>query len=106
MTPYDIYNLVFAVFVLPFSYWIVGSELRVRHLILSARIASLLTIIYYPWDFFAIHLGVWTYPSNPGVRIYQVPLNDLIFIWLCSFLTCSALALSWRLSRPKGRSNA
>src|SRR5260370_29032964 len=98
MTTYYLYNLVFAGFVLPVSYWLVGSKLRRRHLLLSARIALLLTVIYYPWDFFAIRLGVWTYPTNPGVKIYQVPLNDLVFIWLCSFLTCCVLSAGrrWR----------
>ena len=88
---YYIYNVVFAVITIPLCYLLVGSELRSRRLLVSARVASLLTLLYYPWDFFAIRLGVWTYPLNPGVRIYEVPLNDLIFIWLCSFLTCCAL---------------
>ena len=96
MRPYDVYNLVFAAFVLPISYWLVGSKSRARNLVLSARVALLLTVIYYPWDFFAIRLGVWTYPTDPGVRIYQVPLNDLVFIWLCSFLTCCVLGACMR----------
>ena len=97
MTPYYVYNFVFAGFTLPVCYWLVGSNLRRRHLTLSARIALLITVIYYPWDFFAIRLGVWMYPADPGVRIYQVPLNDLVFIWLCSFLTCCVLiaARNW-----------
>lgn len=98
MRLYYLYNLAFAAFTLPVSYWLAGSEDRRRHLLLSARIALLLTVIYYPWDFFAIRLGVWTYPLDPGLRIYEVPLNDLIFIWLCSFLTCCVLTAvdRWR----------
>lgn len=93
---YFIYNLVFAVFTIPFGYWLVGPELQGRRLLLPIRVASLLTLLYYPWDFFAIRLGVWTYPLSPGLRIYEVPLNDLIFIWLCSFLTCCALVAGKR----------
>lgn len=91
MPRYYIYNLIFSVIVIPFCYWLVGPELRRRQLALSARVAGLLTVLYYPWDFFAIRLGVWTYPTNPGFRIYGVPGNDLVFIWLCSFLTCCVL---------------
>jgi lycopene cyclase domain-containing protein len=93
---YYLYNLLFAAFVLPISYWLVGSELRRRQLRVSARIALLLTVLYYPWDFFAIRMGVWTYPYEPGLRIYQVPFNDLVFIWLCSFLTCCVLFAAQR----------
>jgi lycopene cyclase domain-containing protein len=89
--PYYLYNLIFGTFVIAFSYWVVGSHERMRKLLLSARVALLLTVIYYPWDFFAIRLGVWSYPLDPGLRIYEVPLNDLIFIWLCSYLTCCVL---------------
>jgi lycopene cyclase domain-containing protein len=99
MRLYYLYNLVFAGFTLAISYCLVGPPpSRRRQTLLAARIALLLTVIYYPWDFFAIRLGVWTYPKDPGLRIYQVPLNDLIFIWLCSFLTCCVLiaVARWR----------
>lgn len=98
MSPYTAYNLVFAAFTLPFCYWLVGGKKHLRKLLLSARIAFLLTVIYYPWDFFAIRLGVWKYPRDPGFKIYEVPLNDLVFIWLCSFLACSVLIVAdgWR----------
>jgi lycopene cyclase domain-containing protein len=58
---------------------------------ISARIALLITVLLYPWDSFAISLGVWTYPNDTGLRIYGVPLNDSIFIWLCSYLACVVL---------------
>jgi lycopene cyclase domain-containing protein len=98
MTPYTAYNLAFAAFTLPVSYWLVGLHDRRRKLLLSARIALLLTVLYFPWDFFAIRLGVWTYPNHPGFRVHDVPLNDLIFIWLCSYLTCAVLiaVARWR----------
>lgn len=91
MTIYSVYNLVLATAVLPVAFVLVGPSARFRHLRLSARIGILLVSVSYPWDFFAIHLGVWKYPSDPGLRIYGVPLNDLIFMWLCTYLACSVL---------------
>lgn len=91
MTAYTAYNLSFAAFTFAFSYWVVGTHNRRHKLSLSARIALLITVLYYPWDFFAIRLAVWRYPIHPGLRIHDVPLNDLIFIWLCSYLTCIVL---------------
>jgi lycopene cyclase domain-containing protein len=91
MTTYTVYNLALAIFVLLFSYWFAGLGDRRRNLLLSARIALLLTVLIYPWDFFAIRLGAWTYPNYDGWRIYGVPFNDSIFIWLCSYLACVVL---------------
>gem|GEM_PF-5905109 len=91
MTHYTAYNLVLAALILPISFWLAGLRDRRHNLLLSARIAFLVTLIGFPWDFFAIHVGVWRYPGDPGVRIYGVPLNDLIFMWLCTHLACSFL---------------
>lgn len=96
MTPYTAFNLALAVFILPISFLLTGSGNRRRQLLLSARVALLVTLIGYPWDFFAIQLGVWKYPGDAGLKIYDVPLNDLIFIWLCTYLTCSFLIASDR----------
>lgn len=91
MTAYTAYNLALAAVILTFSYWFAGRGNRRRNLLLSARIALLLTVLMYPWDFFAIRLGAWTYPRYSGWRVHGVPFNDLIFIWLCSFLSCVVL---------------
>jgi lycopene cyclase domain-containing protein len=105
MTHYTAYNLAFAALTAPISYWLVGPHDRRHKLLLSARISSLLTVLYYPWDFFEIRLGVWRYPNHPGLRIHDVPLNDLVFIWLCSFLTCVVLiAIDRRRHRSHGHS--
>jgi lycopene cyclase domain-containing protein len=101
MTPYIAYNLALAVFVLPISYWFVGSQNRVRNIILSARIALLVTLISYPWDFFAIHAGIWRYPYDPGWKIYDVPINDLVFIWLGTYLSCCVLIAANRWKTGK-----
>jgi lycopene cyclase domain-containing protein len=101
MSAYDIYNLALAAIVLPLSYWMAGKRSRRRTLALASRIAFMLTLLAYPWDFFAIRFRIWRYPVDPGLRIYDVPLNDLIFMWLCTFLACSFLvAVSrWESSR-------
>jgi lycopene cyclase domain-containing protein len=105
MTPYTTYNLALAAFILPGSYWLAGRRNRRRNLTLSARIAVLVTLIAYPWDYFAIHVGVWRYPNAPGLRLHDVPLNDLVFIWLCSHLACSFLiAVHGRESGGQGHS--
>lgn len=91
MNPYLAYNIGLATIVLPASYWIVARPSRRVDLLLSARIAFLLVLISYPWDFFAIRLNVWRYPVDPGLTIHGVPLNDLLFIWLCTYFTCSLL---------------
>ena len=91
MTIYTIYILGFTVFVLPVSYLITGRYDRKRKILLSARIGFLLTLLIYPWDFFAIRLGAWTYPNFAGWTVFGVPLNDLFFIWLCSYLACAVL---------------
>src|SRR2546421_3014095 len=103
MKPYTAYILSLAAFVLPVSYKLAGSRNRQRNLLLSARIAFLVTLIGYPWDFFAIHAGVWKYPNDPGLRIYDVPLNDLFFMWLGTHLACSFLiAIEGRKPRSQG----
>jgi lycopene cyclase domain-containing protein len=91
MTRYDWLILAFAAFVLPTSYWLAGRNRRRAKLLLAARIALLLSLLGYPWDFFAIQLGAWRHPTFDGWRIYGVPLNDSIFTWLFSYLACVAI---------------
>lgn len=86
---YTFYNLLLAIIILTVAYWITGRKRRV--LFLAARVALLITLLLYPWDFFAVRLGVWVYPKDPGLTIYGVPFNDSVFIWLCSFLTSVVL---------------
>ncbi len=90
MASYSLYNLCVAVLIATLCYTIAWRN-RKSIFFLSARIGLLITVLLYPWDFFAVRLGVWTYPKDPGMRIYGVPLNDSLFIWLCSFLACVIL---------------
>jgi len=108
MARYTFYNLGLAMLVLPVCYWIASQGNRKRSLLVSARVALLVTLLLFPWDFFAIRLGVWTYPLYDGVRVYGVPINDSIFIWLCSFLACVVLITfdarhSERKRHPEGQ---
>jgi lycopene cyclase domain-containing protein len=91
MTGYTIYNVVLATLILPPIVWYAAREARWRDLRISIRVSFLMAVIAYPWDFFAIHHNVWAYPNDPGPRLYDVPLNDLVFIWICTQLASSVL---------------
>lgn len=110
MSRYSLFNISLAIGVLPTCWWLLRSRSQAASWSRVARVATLLVLIAYPWDFFAIQLGVWTYPNDPGPRIYTVPINDLVFIWLCTCLTSSILLTlegqSARNSHPKGQSGA
>lgn len=64
---------------------------------IAFRAAGIVTLISYPWVFFAIHFKAWTY-NEPGPAIFAVPINDLIFIFLC---TVFSVSLFLRLDRSK-----
>jgi lycopene cyclase domain-containing protein len=101
MSTYTILNIGLALIALPASIWItVGQDSwAIRRL--AARISTLMMCIVYPWDFVAIHLQLWTYGDSIGPRLFEVPLNDLLLTWLCSYLTCSVLLVVER--REAGR---
>lgn len=54
----------------------------------ALRVALGIAIISYPWIYFLISLGAWDY-SQPGPRLFRVPINDLIFTFLCTLLSGS-----------------
>ena len=91
MKAYTVFNLVLAGVILPTSYWLAGRTSKWHILLVVARISSLMTLLAYPWDYWAIQQRVWRYPLDPGLQVYEVPMNDLIFIWLCTCLACSVL---------------
>ena len=91
MNLYFAYNATLAAIVLPSAYFVLERQTRCADLLLSARIALQVTLIGYPWDFFAVRLGVWTYPRDPGIGVYGVPVNDLLFIWLGTYFSSSLL---------------
>lgn len=107
MSAYTAFDIGLAAVVVPISYILLGRLNRRRSLLRCTRIAMLMTLIGYPWDFFAIHRGAWRYPQNPGPTVHTVPLNDLLFMWLCTQLTCSVLIAARRRQpgcqrHPKG----
>jgi lycopene cyclase domain-containing protein len=96
MNQYTAYNVALAITVFPTSCLLLrGSNLR-RSLLYCARTALLMTVLGYPWDFFAIKLGAWGYPKAAGATLYGVPVNDLVFMWICTQLTCSVLIAARR----------
>ena len=85
------------------SFWLLGKSNRLQVFFACVRVAVLITLIGYPWDFFAIRLGVWDYPNDPGSRLYGVPLNDLWFmLWSTHFASCLLIASRRRYSRNDG----
>lgn len=88
---YGIYNAALVALVLTASWWMLARAGRRQGLFLSARIGLLVVFLGYPWDFFAIRLGIWDYPNSPGAKVYGVPVNDLVFMWISTFLTTSVL---------------
>jgi lycopene cyclase domain-containing protein len=57
----------------------------------AAKVALAVMLIGLPWDYFAIKQGIWRYPVEPGPLLHGVPVNDLVFIWLCSYLASTVL---------------
>lgn len=85
---YIAYNIYAAAIATSSFLWCCKSK---HERLITLKTALLITFIAHPWDFFAIEQGVWTYPKNPGPMVFGVPLNDLVFIFLASVLTCSIL---------------
>jgi lycopene cyclase domain-containing protein len=89
---YTLYNVVWGLCVLVGSCWLLrDAPDRRRDVGRGARVALIMTLLGYPWDFFAIQRGVWAYPRDPGWRLHGVPLNDLVFMWLCTYFACCVL---------------
>lgn len=89
MTEYTIFNLCISALAVA-----VMCITRVRRPTVwkNVRIAVLVTILSYPWDFFAIMNKAWVHPKDPGIRLFSVPLNDLWFIFVCTLITTSLLS--------------
>ena len=87
MTGYAWFNLVLALVLCPIGLLLAPSR-RARGTAL--RTAAVMTLMAFPWDFVAISLNAWTY-SEAGLRIYVVPQNDLVFIFVCTFFSASLM---------------
>ena len=71
-----------------------------RRAILASALWALL--ISVPWDWWAIRLGVWTFPSDThlGVWIAEIPLEEYLFIvGATMFISSFTLVLAARGGR-------
>jgi len=94
MTSYTIFNAVLGLILVPAGHFLPSRQRRGLATALASRIGLLVVLISYPWDFFAIRNDAWRYPLDPGPTLYGVPINDLVFIWLCTYLTVRVLLWS------------
>ena len=57
MSTYTVFNPAFASLTIPGSFFVLRPEDRRHDLPASIRVATLVTLLGYSWDFFAIQLG-------------------------------------------------
>lgn len=86
MSNFVILNVIVSLFAIIFSVAFIKSKKELAAVLKSSII---ITLVAYPWDYFAITLGVWVFPEDPGPLLYKVPFND---IWL--FFTASIMSTS------------
>jgi hypothetical protein len=89
MTDYTVFNLCLSALAVVTTCITCGRKPKLWK---NLRIAALVTILSYPWDFFAIINEAWEHPKDPGIRWFTVPLNDLWFIFVCTLITTSLLS--------------
>lgn len=103
MTTYTLFTLVVTGVLLPLSVYVLPNAHRGNGIRVAMRSALFVTLMTYPWDFFAVKQGVWRYPQDPGLTLYGVPLNDLLMIWVCTqFSTSLIYAQSQRKDSGEG----
>lgn len=102
MTDYAVYNLGLAAVLVPISLIMLKRGRFWFELGRAVRVGLTITLIGFPWDFFAIRQGVWNYPKSPGLIVHGVPVNDLVFMWLCSYFAASVLIWSRLAAGSKG----
>lgn len=91
MSKYSIFTIAIVTASTFVSLYLLNHRNQLHSFRTAATIALKMTLIAYPWDFFAIQLGAWTYPQDPGPRLYGVPINDSLFIWACTLFTVAVL---------------
>lgn len=88
MATYTLFNCCLAVLVVIAAPLLVRSRAQLRAVV---QTAAFVTLLAYPWDFFAVELGVWTY-GEAGILLHGVPLNDSVFIFLCMFVSAAVFS--------------
>lgn len=89
MATYTLFNIMLATVLVPASSFTIPAPVRRVGRRIAIRSATLVTLMAYPWDFFAVRQGVWRYPEDPGLMLYGVPLNDSALIWVCTYFSSS-----------------
>ena len=85
MNLYYCFNLVFTAVSIIFSIFFKPARASFG---IAIKIAIIFVLIGYPWDYFAIRNHAWHYSKYPGVSLYGVPLNDLWFVFVASYISC------------------
>lgn len=98
MSVYTSFNIAFVAFVGAVCVLSRSPAARVK---VALQVAAIVTLLAYPWDFFAVQLGAWGYTA-PGPRFFGVPFNDLVFIFAGSLLS-TVLLTHPRIMTPAGR---
>ncbi len=90
---YTTCNCVFAIAVAAGSAFVIRSRAQWRAVL---QTALFFTVLSYPWDFFALTVGTWAHPPDAGIRIFSVPVNDLVLLFLATIYSAGLL------SKPTG----
>ncbi|MBI3379960.1 lycopene cyclase domain-containing protein [Candidatus Gottesmanbacteria bacterium] len=66
---------------------------RYKKTLLYAMIFAV--VFSFPWDVIAIHLRIWYFPNgkNLGIKIFEVPLEELLFMMTVTLLIGSITIL-------------
>lgn len=83
MNTYSMFNIAFVAFAGVVCLLSRSPAVRVKA---ALQVAAIVTLLAYPWDFFAVQLGAWGYTAS-GPRFFGVPINDLVFIFAGSLLS-------------------
>jgi lycopene cyclase domain-containing protein len=87
VTRYTILNIIYFLASSTTAWLLLRDRLQILR---SVRVSMLITILAFPWDHLAISYHAWDYGS-PGLRLFDVPLNDSAFIFCCSLFTTTIL---------------
>jgi|ERR1700724_952554 len=87
MSRYSLFNISITILALTLSALFIRSRVQ---FVVVLRTALTITLLSYPWDFFAIHYRAWSY-EHPGPKLLNVPINDLLFIFSCTLFSASLL---------------
>lgn len=90
---YTTFTGIFAIVIAALSVPMIKSLAQLRAVL---QAAVFFAIISYPWDFFALTLGAWAHARDPGFRLFSVPLNDIVLLFLATFYSAALL------SKPAG----